>query len=65
LLIKVTAIVGVEVDDEAQAERACSTLDSGLGDRLAGFPEGEIVGVEVEHWEGMTVAEADEKGWTE
>lgn len=44
----------VEVADHNQAEAACSELALGLRHQMDGFPEGEVVAVDVDHYELAT-----------
>lgn len=61
-MIKVTALIFMETDDP---EHACTMLNLGMAEQLAGFPAGEIVSVDVEHFEEVTAEELQERGLTE
>lgn len=65
MIVKVETTIVVEVEDDDQAERACATLDAGLEDRIADFPQGEIVAVDVSGYEIATEEEIGERGWEE
>lgn len=65
MLIKIITHIIVEVDNEDQAEEACSKLDMGIDNALQGFPVGELVAAEVDTYEAVTADEAEEKGWVE
>lgn len=65
MLIKVITDIIIEVEDESAAESACATLSTGLESQLRGFPNGEIVATDVDHYEKVTDEEANEKGWVE
>lgn len=67
MLIKVITAIVIEVDGDADeaAESASATLDGGLESKLRDFPDGEIVAVDVDHWERVFDEEAESKGWTE
>jgi hypothetical protein len=65
MLIKVITAIIIEVDNPRAAESASATLDRLLATNLQGFPEGEIVDADVDHWEPVSDEEAASEGWTE
>ena len=67
MLTKITLALYLEVEDDGQAERACSTLgslDTVLTHQVA-FPEGEPVHTEVDRWELVGDDEAERLGLVE
>lgn len=63
--IKILTEIFMEVRDEEQGEIACITIEDGLESQLAGFPEGEIIGVKVQKFEKVEEAELGEHGFVE
>lgn len=47
----------LEVEDHAQAETACSEINLNLRHQMSGFPEGEVVAVDVDHYDIVTADE--------
>lgn len=58
--IKVFTVIYVEVEDHDQAEAACSSINTGLEHRMDGFPDGEVLGVNVDRYELVSADEAAE-----
>lgn len=67
MYVKVLTAIYLEVDDHDKAEYACGLIDapSGLQAQMEGFPAGEVLGIDVDHFEEVTEAELSEKGLTE
>jgi hypothetical protein len=65
MLVKITTLIFVEVEDQDQAEAAASTIERGLEGRMRPFPEGEVVSVDVEGAEPVSDEEANERGLVE
>jgi hypothetical protein len=53
MLVKITTLIFVEVEDQDQAEAAASTIERGLEGRMRPFPEGEVVSVEEANERGL------------
>lgn len=60
--VRINVDIYVETDDP---EGAAYTLNSGLEGQLAGFPDGEIIGVNVTEARPATHEELDEHGFVE
>lgn len=65
LIIKVQTWIYIEVKDSAQGEDACSAITTGLESQMRGFPEGDVVEVDVDHFETVSDEEARERGLVE
>lgn len=66
MIVKVKAMIAVEVRDEAQAEEACAALDMGLDAKISqGFPHGEIIAADIDGYDVVTDEEIAERGWSE
>ena len=65
MLIKVQTWIYIEVDDVIQAEAACMVLEGLEGIIGPTFPEGEVVDVDIAHYEKVNKAEAERRGLVE
>lgn len=66
MIVKVWTYIVAEVASTDEAEQLCARIDSDAESVLAkGFPVGELIAVEVEHYQEATAEEIEEKGWSE
>lgn len=65
MIIKVETWIYIDVEDAEQGEEACVTLGR-LDNVIArGFPHGEIIQTDVDHFERVSDEEIAEKGLVE
>jgi hypothetical protein len=66
MIVKVITNIVLEVKDVDEAEQACMAIESLDGVmRSAGFPHGEIIVTDVDHYAEVSAQEAEEQGWVE
>ena len=65
MIIKVMTWIYLDVEDEEQGQEACVVINRGLEGQMRGFPEGEILDVDVDHFEEVSDAEIDQRGLRE
>jgi len=66
MLIQIAVVIGIQVENEEQAEEARRIIDGGLDSRISpGFPHGEIIGVDVDDAKPLSYEEAEQRGWIE
>lgn len=56
--IKVFTFIYLSVEDHDMAEAACSSINTGLIHQMDDFPDGDVVGIDVDRYE--LVADTDE-----
>lgn len=54
------AAIFIEVEDHDQAENACSEINLNLRHQMSGFPVGEVVAVDVDHYDLVTTDEHEQ-----
>lgn len=65
MIIKMHTEIFLEVEDKEQAEHACGVMDTGLETQLNDFPVGEVIGVNVSHFEEAKQEQLEELGLVE
>ena len=66
MFINIITNIYLEVEDEDQAEQACSALGY-LGNmmRANSFPHGEVIDTDADHYEELTKAQVKDLGFDE
>lgn len=65
MIIKVLNAIYIEVADKDQGEEACHLISSGLEREMREFPQGDVLQVEVDHFEVVSAKEIKELGLEE
>ena len=66
MLVKVKTDIIIDVKDKSEAEQACMAIEALDGVmNQHGFPHGDVIETNVDHYEEVSDEEAEEQGWTE
>lgn len=65
MFIKVETWIILEVEDRDVGEQAAMAIDQSLAGNMRSFPVGEVIEVEVDHFEEVSDDEALDKGYLE
>lgn len=65
MFIKVETWIILEVEDRDAGEQAAMAINQSLAGNMRSFPVGEVIEVEVDHFEEVSDDEALDKGYLE
>lgn len=65
MITKIKTDIFIDLDNDEQAEDACTNISLGLAENMQNFPVGNVIQVDVDRWEKLEEQEVQELGLAE